>query len=208
MADPFIYNFETELPTADFQQGWERYQGQPLLDEIAGQAMEAISALEVFTSLPARNQKLVLDMAAFALESANSIADKWRENFWGLYVVGSRARGEAGADSDLDLLSAGTFYRSQGFSTWFGKGVFEGFDLENPAELPSEYNTGAVDRKYLVRATPLAEGVLPVDLNVVDLTFWRATLDSFKETMDVSEDGSQLPRVPVFELTVPQERRR
>lgn len=207
MATPFVFNFATELPTADFQQEWDRYQDQPLLDEVAGQATEAISALEVFTSLPARNQKLVLDMAVFALEHANSIRDKWRGNFWGLYVVGSRARGEVGADSDLDLLSAGTFYRSQGFSDWFGEGVFEGFELESPAELPNEYNTGAVDRKYLVRATPVAEGVLPVDLNVVDLTFWKVTLDGFKETMDVNKDGSQLPRVPVFELTVPQVRR-
>ena len=205
MAGHFTYTFEHRLPSTEREQRWERYKGQPLFGEVVAEAHEAIAAIEAFQALPERNQKLVLDMTVFAMKQANDMFETWRENFWGLYIVGSRARGEARPDSDLDLLSAGTFYRAQGFSDSYDKpGVFEGFELKSPEVLPSEYNVGKVDRKYLIRATPTAEDVLPVDLNVIDLTFWRATLDSFKETMDVAEDGSQLPRVPLFELTVPK----
>jgi predicted nucleotidyltransferase len=169
-------------------------------------AGDAIASVEAFQTLPERNQKLVLDMASFAIKRANDTDDRWKQNFWGLYVVGSRARGEARPDSDLDLLSVGTFYRAQGFIDFLREDIFEGFELEIPVELPDEYNIGDVDRKYLVRATPTVEEVLPVDLSVVDLTFWRGTLDTFKETMDIAEDGSELARLPLFELSVPEER--
>lgn len=209
MPGHFIYTFEDALPRTGYEQKWECYQGKPLLSEVVTEARQAIATAEAFQALPERNQKLVLDMASFAVEQANGkgMFDKWRENFWGLYVVGSRARGKARPDSDLDLLSAGTFYRAQGFSNRYelGASVFEGFELEIPEDLPSEYNVGLVARKYVARAKPTAEGVLPVDLNVIDLTFTEATLDSFKETMDVAQDGSQLPRIPLFEFTVPKE---
>lgn len=211
MAEHFRYTFADRLPEISAQQEEDRYGGMPLFGELVAQAHETIGDTEIFQALPARNQKLVLDMASFAIGSADRMFDtwrnhRWRENFWGLYVVGSRARGEAGPDSDLDLLSVGTFYRSQGFLDWRHEpDVFEGFELEVPDELPDEYNVGDVDRKYLVRATPNAEDVLPVDLSVVDLTSWKATLEGFKETMDIAEDGSQLPRTPLFELTVLQD---
>src|SRR6185369_17982965 len=104
-------------------------------------------------------------------------------------------------------------YRDQGFSNWMrialGRdedgGIFRDFELEIPEELPREYNMGEVDKKYLVRATPKTVGVLPVDLNVVDLTFYNADLDIFKETMDVDETGNKLVRLPLVELSVAQE---
>lgn len=204
MAEHFTHTFDDTLPTTVHEQRSGYFEGKPPLNEVVVEAHGAIATIEVFQALPERNQRLVLDMAGFAMKQANGMRDRWRKNFWGLYVVGSRARGEAQPGSDLDLLSAGTFYRAQGFSDWHDNGVFEGFELETPEELPSEYNVGDVDRKYLVRATPTTEGVLPVDLNVVDLTFCEeTTLDSFRRTMDVAEDGSQLPRVPLFELAVP-----
>lgn len=210
MAEPFVYSFEDSLPIYEVDQSWERHKGKPLLAEVIGGSHAAISALEQFQALPERNQQLVLDMASFMLTRANRFEDRWKENFWGLYIVGSRAGDEARQDSDLDLLSVGTFYRDQGFFERYSlpsddKGIFEGFDLDKPEELPSEYNVGEVDKKYLVRATPKVEGVLPVDLNVVDLTFYRATLDSFKETMDVAEDDSPLTRLPLVELSVAKE---
>lgn len=207
MAEYFVYEFEEGLPRTPLEQEWEKYDGKPLLGDVVAEAHGVIAGIEPFQTLPERNQKLILDMAEFAMVRANSISDEWRENFWGLYVIGSRARADAQASSDLDLLSVGTFYYDQGFSSWTeGPGIFEGFSLETPSELPNEYNVGDVDRKYLVRATPDEKGVLPVDLSVVDLTFWDSTLDGFKESLDIAEDGSQLPRVPMFELTVPEER--
>lgn len=212
MAGHFEYRFSGDLPESKIEQGWDRNAGKPLMGDVLKQAHVEVGAVEAFQALPERNQQLLLDMTDFAMRAANSMSGtwgdgKWRENFWGLYVVGSRARNEADDESDLDLLSVGTFYRSQGFLDWRDRSdVFDGFELEAPDELPSEYNVGDVDRKFLVRATPKAEGVLPVDLNVVDLTFWKASLDSFKETVDVADDGSQLPRVPVFEITVSQDR--
>lgn len=145
-------------------------------------------------------------MTAFAINEADRTIDRWRKNFWGLYIVGSRASGQERANSDLDLLSVGTFYRQQGFKGTDGElDTFEGFELEMPEELPTEYNLGYVDRKYLIRATHNTEGPVPVDLNVVDLTFSEETLDNFKNKMDVANDGSQLPRIPLFELFVTKE---
>lgn len=204
----FTYRIENPLPRDDFEQmEIERYAGLPLLGEVVKEAQGAISQIEQFGQLPERNQKLILDMAGFAFAKANDAeGSDWRENFWGLYIVGSRARGEAREDSDLDLLSAGTLYRSQGFMDIFGENsVFDGLELDVPKELPSEYNVGAVDRKYLVRARAADKGVLPVDLNVADLTFVRTDLKQFKTREDVSEDGSELARVPLFEVTVAQE---
>ena len=207
MAEPFVYRFEDSLPVYQEDQSWDRHIGKPLLAEVIGEAQDSIVGLEQFQILPERNQRLVLDMAGFMLTKANYFNNRWKENFWGLYIIGSRAGDETRPDSDLDLLSVGTFYRDQGFFDRFRlvddpKGIFEGFDLVIPEELPSNYNYGEIDRKYLVRAAPEVEGVLPVDLNVVDLTFVRTTLDEFKERMDVSEDGSQLTRLPLIELTV------
>ena len=50
-------------------------------------------------------------MTAFAINEADRTIDRWRKNFWGLYIVGSKASGQERANSDLDLLSVGTFYR-------------------------------------------------------------------------------------------------
>ena len=208
MAESLQYYFTHQLPKTSFEQEWSRYQGLPLLNEVIASATEAVSAIEQFEQLPERNQKLLLDMAGFIVTSANHMVNSGnssaQENYWGLYVVGSRARGEARPDSDLDLLSVGTFYSAQGF-LWGStdiEPVFKDFEVDEPDELPSEYNTGDVDRKYLLRATPHNEGVLPVDLSVVDLTFTRYTLGEFKDTLDVDEAGAALPRVPLVEVTV------
>lgn len=181
-----------------------------VLDEVIDAAKEVVSANEQFAVLPKRNQQLLLDMASLMVYHANRIrqSDGWKKNYWGLYIVGSRARGDAVPDSDLDLLSVGTFYRDQGFAGASGpvEAIFKGFDIEEPDELPSEYNVGFVERKYMVQATPHDQGVLPVDMSVVDLTFMRATLHDFKRTMDVDPlRGTPLPRVPLVELSVAED---
>lgn len=212
MAEHFVYHFDGQLPSMEFQRGKERYWDRPLVDEVISEADVVISAIEQFQVLPDRNQRLLLDMAGYIIDTANMMFsgghnDRWKQNYWGLYIVGSRARNEADPDSDLDLLSVGTFYDDQGFGEYARLGVsvdvFEGFDLDVPEELPDEYNVGDVDRKYLVRATPTTPRVLPVDLSVVDLTFVRGvTLDIFKESMDVDESGAPLSRIPLVEVTV------
>lgn len=208
MADHFTHRFDTQLPVdAHSRETWGIPEDVPLLGDVITEAQELITRIEAFQGLPERNQKLILDMADCAISRANAYPpEMWFENYWGLYVVGSRARDEARDDSDLDLLSVGTFYRDQGFADWARHDdIFDGFGVDIPDDLPSEYNVGSVDRKYLMRLTPEEDGVLPVDLNVVDLTFIRASLDKFKEEMDVAEDGSELPRTPIFELVVPEE---
>lgn len=211
MAEHFVYHFEGKHPIIDSQRGKEGYGDRPLIDEVISEADEVISAIEQFKDLPDRNQRLLLNMSSFIIIMANEIIgdyDGWNQNFWGLYIVGSRARGVASSDSDLDLLSVGTFYGDQGFggyaSSDLPEGIFKDFVVEAPEVLPDEYNVGDVDRKYLVRATPSTPGVLPVDLSVVDLTFagGEVTLNRFKATMDVDESGVPLSRIPLVEVTV------
>lgn len=231
MAEPFTYEVLHQLPTEAYMQEWDRYQDQdgeprPLLSWVVDQAVDAITDFEEFWTLPKRNRELIIDMAAYMLASANHIKgtyeNTWSTNYWGLYIVGSRARGEARPDSDLDLLSAGTFYRNQGFRGGYlgvrelvsgRKNIFDGFEIEAPDELPDEYNVGAVDRKYLLRARvpedpsgikmryPKPEPVLPVDLSVVDLTFTNSSFDDFKLRLDVDCNGEELPRIPLVEVS-------
>jgi predicted nucleotidyltransferase len=213
MAEPFVYRFTKELPRDEITTGWERFEGLPLLATVIDEAAGRIRRFEQFLELPPRNQELLLDMAAFMIGSANHRAREpkgRKDNFWGLYIIGSRARGEHRPESDLDLLSVGTFHRNQGFiENHLGEinlvsdrdTVFEGFRVNVPEELPSEYNIGEINRKYLVRATPTEEGVLPVDISVVDLTSTGETLDSFKETPDLDSKKKSLPRIPLVEVS-------
>lgn len=191
----------------------DRFDGLESLDEIATRAKAAIAEMEEFSVLPERNKKLILDMSGIMLAEANAMGHHWRQNYWGLYIVGSRARHDYRSDSDLDLLSVGTFYGSLGFSAYYTHQetpVFEGYNTEvlTQGELPSEYNVGEVDRKYLIRAAPEEpeDGTLSVDLSVVDLTFLTASLADFKTTMDIDHLGNPLPRIPIVEVTVPDGR--
>lgn len=201
----FKHHFEKSHPTGRIAEQGEL---PPLKGEIT-EAKRRVSELGQVSTLPIRNQAMILDMVRIMMESANGCVGSWEAKhpqFWGLYMVGSRANSTNRPDSDVDLLSVGTFYYRQGFSSEWGIAdgdVLEGFTVEVPEELPSEYNMGAVNRKYLRRATPQMAGALAVDLNVVDLTFTRgATLDSFKADMDLDEDGAPLHRLPLVELTV------
>jgi len=213
MPGHFDYNFSARLPRTAEEREWDNFDGLPTLESVIHDATEAISAVEQFRLLPGRNQDLITSMATQMLGSANKIAGSdralYRRNESGLYLIGSRARGEAGPDSDVDVLSVGTFFRDQGFLGFYNGGelgqpkpeVFDGFDIEVPEELPNNYNIGLVDRKYLVRATPQGEG-LPVDLSVVDLTHAGITLDKFKAERDTGRDGEPLVRIPLLEVTV------
>ena len=217
MSTPFTHHFDQKHPAYSFEIKQERFSGTPILDTFIDEARASVSAVEQFMELPERNQSLVLDMTRMMIEAGNRMFGKYeagfRVNYWGLYIIGSRASEEHRTDSDLDLLSVGTFYRQLGFGLTPRRGdssredvTSEGFDIKLPSELPDEYNIGAVDRKYLVRANPEEEGVLPVDLNVVDLTFIRANLDDFLTKIDVDDSGIQLPRIPLVEVTVAQSR--
>ena len=215
MAEPFQYHFTERLVDPTFLLDDEDAGTGPFVGDVINESIGAVSAIEQLRELPERNRNIVLDMAERMVREANRLTDSFeasgQENFWGLYVIGSRARGDARPDSDLDLLSVGTFYRNLSFLNllespdYLTRGtLLAGFDVELPDELPDEYNVGDVDRKYLVRATPHETGTLPVDLSVVDLTFGgEATLEVFKTKRDV-EDGRQLPRVPLIELSVAQ----
>ena len=212
----FVHNFAQEYSQYDPGQERDRFDGAPLLTTLTDEAEEAIRGIEAFRTLPESNQELVLGMSERIISSANAMSgsvDAWKQNYWGLYMVGSRATGKAFDDSDLDLLSVGTFYRQQGFDASFawgsdgGNDLFVQFDLEVPEELPGKYNVGDIDRKYLVRATPKKlrrsrRTTVPVDLNVVDLTFMKGGLEQFKAKADVDDDGAELPRLPLVEVTV------
>jgi predicted nucleotidyltransferase len=207
MASGFVHKFASAYPKNADQQQWGEFADRPLISELIAEAVTAISDVEQFRQLPVRTQEVLVRMAGFMISRANGYEmHDWRKNEWGLYVVGSRARDDARPDSDLDLLSVGTFYRDLDFSDRFDyeeAGVFAGFNLERPDELPDAYNVGEVDRKYLVRATPKAEGLLSIDLSVVDLTFTEDSLEGFKSELDVDEYGLPLARVPLLELTTP-----
>ncbi len=209
-VEPYSYHFTQRLPRAKFgEDEWEGNEDLPTVESLLDACTESVSSRQELHGLPTRNRELLLDMSRNIINMASGMpgtdASRWTENFWGLYIVGSRARGDARPDSDLDVLSVGTFYRSQGFRSWsqgIEQPVLRGFDQKVPDELPSEYNYGAVDRKYLNRLTTSEEGVLSVDLNVVDLTFTKASFDYFKEQMDTGETGNILPRIPLVEVTV------
>src|SRR3989344_3360282 len=208
MTGTFEHIFSKRYPKTPEQQSWGKFQGQPPLGDIVDQALSEISEGEQFRRLPEWNQGILLSMACFMIDKANDIyhAD-WRGNYWGLYIVGSRARGDATPDSDLDLLSVGTFYRDLEFRDRYDDedDVFDRCDVVRPDELPDEYNVGEVDRKYLIRAVPRVEGALPIDLSIVDLTFTDDTLDDFKDTLDVDSNGEPLPRLPLVELIIPNQ---
>ncbi len=208
MAGTFKHTFRTRYPNSPEQQSWSKFEGQPPLGDVIDQALDEVSAGEQFRQLPDWNQGILLSMACFMIDKANDIYHKdWRGNYWGLYIVGSRARGDAAPDSDLDLLSVGTFYYDLGFKDRYDDedDVFGRCDIVRPDELPGEYNVGEIDRKYLVQAVPRVEGALPIDLSVVDLTFTDDTLDDFKDTLDVDGSGKPLLRVPLVELVVPSQ---
>lgn len=202
------YFAERLLPQGyEFEPGEEKPEDTRSLDEVIAEATGTVTAIEQVRKLPERNQKLIADMAELMVRQADMVfsnGNNWRANYWGLYVIGSRASGEEREDSDLDLLSVGTFYRSQGFAGSWGEyddhGVFAGFEVNVPEELPDEYNLGEVERKYLVRAEPKDEGVLPVDLVVADMTHMRVDLEGFKAEHDVSAKGSPLQRIPLIEV--------
>jgi len=187
---------------------------EPKLEQTLNEAAVQLSRIDVVRELPVRNQQAIFDMANFMICSANEIilsGDDWRENYWGLYIVGSRATGQTHSASDLDMLSVGTFYSNLRFPELWGRSswpkVFEGFEVEMPDELPDQYNLGEVDRKYLLRAAPQSEGVLPIDLNVVDMTFDDSVgLDDFLVDRDVDNAGEQLPRIPLVELIIEADR--
>lgn len=217
MSNLYTHHFDRKHPEYPFEIKQERYRETPVLETIVEEVKSSVIAVEQFRELPERNQTLILDMTRTMIKAGNRMVGCYeaggRVNYWGLYIVGSRARGEHRTDSDLDLLSVGTFYRQLGFGLSPRRSdrsqeevPSEGFDINLPSELPDEYNIGAVDRKYLVRAKPEEEGILPVDLNVVDLTFIRANLDTFLTKMDVDDSGNQLPRIPLVEMTVAQSR--
>lgn len=194
-------------PGYEFAPGEERPEDTRSLDEVIAEATETVASIEQVKELPERNQKLITDMAELMVRQSDAVfgnGNNWRANYWGLYIIGSRARGEAEDESDLDLLSVGTFYRRQGFAGPWGEydehGVFADFGVSVPEELPDEYNLGDVERKYLVHAEPRNDGVLPVDLVVVDMTHTRVDLEGFKAEHDIGAEGSSLPRIPLIEI--------
>jgi hypothetical protein len=217
MVDPFQYRFTEWLPGHASQLDEDDPGEGTLVEGVVEASAETVSTIDQFRELPVRNQRLVLGMAADMVLNANWLAHSsrtlGREHFWGLYMIGSRARGEARPDSDLDMLSVGNmsnFDLSLNFLRPYQEPEhrtpgtpFEGFMVTMPPdhELPDEYNVGEVDRKYWVRAQTQEEDAVGVDLGVVDLTHMRAGLGEFTATMDV-EDGRPLPRVPLVELTV------
>lgn len=209
MSGYFQKQFAERLlpPGYEFEPGEEKPEDTRSLDEVIVDATETVAAIEQIKELPERNQKLIADMTELIVRQVNAVfsnGNDWRANYWGLYIVGSRARGEAEDDSDLDLLSVGTFYRRQGFAGSWGEyddhGVFAGFGVSVPEELPDEYNVGSVERKYLVHAEPTDDGVLPVDLVVADMTHMKVDLEGFKDEHDVSTEGSPLQRIPLVEV--------
>ncbi|HEY4964294.1 MAG TPA: hypothetical protein VIH90_06385 [Candidatus Saccharimonadales bacterium] len=229
MPEHFKYMFDREHPIeldmTDGQQQAER----KTLEDIGVLASETIAAIPEFQALPEVNQQMMLMMSRIAIFDANRATNpklglSRDNNFWALYIIGSRARHEETESSDLDLLSVGTFFRHQGFlrreKPKLGElgsegspdvNIFDGYDAIYPAKLPTRYNVGAVNRKYMVRATPKSghQGI-PVDLSVVDFSFPphnEITLTTFLEDMDVCKrvvDGPDitipLPKVPIFEL--------
>lgn len=209
MAGYFQKYFAERLlpPGYEFEPGEEKPEDTRSLDEVIADATGRVAVIEQVRKLPERNHKLITDMAELMVRQADMVfgnGNDWRANYWGLYIIGSRARGEAEEDSDLDLLSVGTFYRRQGFAGSWGEyddhGVFSGFEVSVPEELPDGYNLGEVERKYLVRAEPKDNGALPVDLVVADMTHMRVGLEDFKAEHDTGPEGSTLPRIPLIEI--------
>jgi len=219
MAEPFQYHFSERLLESESQLNGIDPRPDTFFDDVVDQSVAVVSAIEQLRELPERNQALILAMAREMICEANERVEAFEasamEHFWGLYLIGSRASGEAHPKSDLDLLSVGSFGLALNFlrpyETAENRTMYTPFDDFARAELtddelPDEYNVGEIDRKYWVMAFKSKEGrdeLLDVDLAVVDLTNVRGDLDDFEAKMDV-KDGEPLPRIPLVKLTVEQ----
>jgi len=152
--------------------------------------------------------------------------------FLGAYIIGSFV--SDGEDSphehgrgapDIDLLvvdrmgftNGATYNLGVRDSTWIanhpaaaiaGRLEDAGFGLEIPEELPSEYNVGDVDAKWLMRATHTADDVLPIDINFVNLNYVRMDqepghgLETWLTNYVVDSEGRQLNRIPLVEVEI------
>jgi hypothetical protein len=187
------------------------------ISDYASEATRVMGDIVAVQRLPERNRRLLARMARFMLATANDTFEsdctyRWKQNYWGLYMIGSRSYNAGRADSDLDLMSVGTFFTDLSFhktdlSLDETEPVFDDFDTQLPQKLPDNYNIGEVDRAYLIRATPHHPDALPVDLKVVDLTFVHGNLNYFKQVMDTDEQGKCIHRIPLIELFVDQAKR-
>lgn len=207
MAKAFTHSFEEKLPLDAAQQRLRQHKDKPLLTSVTAEAQATIAQIEVFRSLPERNQKLILDMTRFAIGSANGkagINNKLDDN-WGLYVTGAWATGDAMPHGTLALLSVGTFGRDHAFlGRYNGTDVFRGFTRQIPEQLLDEtLRNCQIKQRYQISAYPQEAGVLPVNLKVGNLAAFNMPLRQFLEVVDVGQGGRQLPHIPLFELTVP-----
>ncbi|HUP26741.1 MAG TPA: hypothetical protein VM124_03810 [Candidatus Limnocylindrales bacterium] len=155
-----------------------------------------------------------------------SILEGRRHGFCGVYLVGSYAAeegvrewGRNAPDVDLLIVDRMTFAHSK-FSlhrsntphlngNHIAEGIADmldagGFDLAVPRTLPTRYNIGHIGPKWLMRATPHQDGVLPMDFNMVNLNGRESyvELSAWLADKDVDEQQQALPRVPLLEVQI------
>jgi predicted nucleotidyltransferase len=153
------------------------------------------------------------------------------DSFWGLYIVGSRAREEARDDSDLDVLSVGNIGRSalemrDGWSLGvqlkdplrqvYGREEYFNDEPSTDDERLAEYfrpffyrgERTDVSLRRIAPDKPSMGTRIGIDLmvqaNPLAVDF---DADKFRE-LDVDEDDLPLPKIPLIELAIPSHKKR
>ncbi len=208
--ETFHYHFNKSLPRSDFN----NLSDLPLLGSVHQEAKKSLRRLDAFMRLPSPNRELVSGMVRVMIEQANNTVGSnlagCRQNFWSLYIVGSRATRLYRDSSNLDLLSVSSFSGVQDFSTPLALGYdtnpFNGFEVNRPPELPEPYNIGETKNKKLIEVSPKEFGVLPVNICVVNLGAVSLGIDEFITQMDVDNANQDLPKTLVASVTIEHDR--
>lgn len=165
----------------------------------------SINALPEFQAMPETTQRLILQIGENALGHAGVAATLYRKPlFWGMYLIGSRARHQNRVASDTDLLCVGNFNVFNDLTD--RESPLHGFTATE-GQTPPNYLVGYVPGKYFLRVFP-KDSSNQTPLNRVDLSINHLDpskvpdLAVFEHEKDVDSHGHQLQRIPLLKIRV------
>ena len=192
----------------DPKQGLElgNHRLHPYTNPVITKFADSMNASPDFLTMPESTQKLILQIGNNALVRAGISATLFRRPlFWGMYLIGSRARNEHQPNSDTDLLCVGNFNVFGDLSD--NASPLHGFAFTERQVLPPSYLVGYTSGKYFLRLLP-REDAGSSNLNRVDLSIAHVNsnkvpdLRTFTRDLDVDDQGKELPRKLLLKINV------